>query len=345
MKGILPSSGQRHVTAERYIDRPMPVLLNKVANARFSIIDGERPNMNGKLIFKVVILCATLLSFTGAGVAGENSGAAKKDFLWKAQSKNGAVFIFGSIHLAKPEFYPLPPVVEKSFNGSDALALEADPAQEADPELQKRMLHAALYAGGDTLKQHLSKETYDLAAAEMKEIGLPIDQLDRVKPWFLALTFEILELQRLGYDPKYGIDRYFAGKARGKKKIVELESFDYQLRLLNGFTDREQELFLLYTIRDMKTMGRDLDLLINAWRTGDAKVMESLVTQTVNESPELLPVFEKLFYRRNHEMADKIAGFLKSGNTYFVVVGAAHLTGRQGIIELLRAKGCKVEQM
>jgi uncharacterized protein YbaP (TraB family) len=301
--------------------------------------------MNRKFIFRALIICFALLSFIGASMAAEAGESGKKNFLWKARSGSGTAYLFGSVHLAKPDFYPLPSRIEESFNEADALALEADPANEADPDLRKRMLLAALYANGDTLRQHLSKETYDLAAMEMKEIGLPIEQFGRIKPWFLALTIEILELQRLGYNPEYGIDRYFAGKARGRKKIVELESFDYQLRLLNGFTDREQELFLLYTIRDLKTVGKELDLLIHAWRTGDAKAMESIVTQTVNESPELLPVFEKLFYRRNREMADKIAGFLKSKDTYFVVVGAAHLAGKQGIIELLKGKGYKVEQL
>ncbi len=301
--------------------------------------------MNGKMIFRAFIFFTTLLTFAGAAMAGETGETGKKSFLWKAKSGNGTVYLFGSVHMAKPEFYPLPSRIEESFDRSGVLAVEADPAKENDPDLQKRMLLAALYANGDTLRRHLSKETYELAAAEMKETGIPIEQFERVKPWFLALTIEIFELQRLGYNPQYGIDRYFAGKARGNKKIVELESFDFQLRLLNGFTDREQELFLLYTIQDLKTVGKDLDRLMRSWRTGDAATMESLVTQTVNESPELLPVFEKLFYRRNREMTDKIAGFLKSGDTYFVVVGAAHLVGKRGIIELLKSKGYAVEQM
>ncbi len=296
-----------------------------------------------KISFRAFTFGFAFLSVIGFGINAE-AGEQGKDFIWKAQSKSGVVYIFGSIHVAKPELYPLPPVVEESFNRADTLALEADPANESDPDLQKNMLLAATFPDGDTLRRHLSGETYDLAAREMKELGLPIEQFGRIKPWFLALTIEILELQRLGYTPRYGIDRYFAGKARGRKKIVELESFDYQLRMLSGFTDREQELFLLYTIRDLKTVGKELDSLIRAWRTGDAKAMESIVTESLKEAPELAPVFNKLYYRRNREMADKITGFLKSGGTYFVVIGAAHLTGGQGIPELLKEKGYTVEQ-
>ena len=81
-----------------------------------------------------------------------------------------------------------------------------------------------------------------------------MDSFNRTKPWFLAMSIESLEFQRLDYDPANGIDVYFAGKAAGEKQIVELESFDYQIRLLSGFSDRRQELFLLYTLKDLATL-------------------------------------------------------------------------------------------
>ncbi len=301
--------------------------------------------MNRKFLFGTLILAATLLSLTTGSLAGEHGKAGGKSFLWKIQSKEGIAYLFGSIHVAKSEFYPLAPKIEQSFDKARVLAVEADPDKGADQDLQQRMLLTALYAGEDTLRQHLSKETYELAAREMRLLGLPMEKFSRVKPWFLALTIGILELQRLGYNPEYGMDRYFAGKARGKKKIVELESFDYQLNLLNDFSDREQKLFLLYTILDIKSVEKDIDQLMHSWRTGDAKTMESIVMRSLNQSPELLPLFEKLFYRRNREMTGKIEQYLRSRDTCFIVVGAAHLVGRQGIIELLKGKGYEVEQM
>jgi len=58
----------------------------------------------------------------------------------------------------------------------------------------------------------------------------------------------------------------------------------------------------------------------------------------------MLPVYEKLLYERNNTMATRIEGFLKAGGRYFVVVGAGHLVGKKGIIELLKKKGYPVEQ-
>jgi uncharacterized protein YbaP (TraB family) len=278
-------------------------------------------------------------------MAGETAGAGQKSFLWKVRSNTAIVYILGSIHLAKPDMYPLPEKIEKSFAEAGVLALEADPAKAQDDKVLQQMLVSALYQEGETLNEHLSKENYELAEREMEKLGVPVETFIRTKPWFLAMTMETLELQRLGYDPAYGIDVYFAGKAAGKKRIIEIESFDYQIRLMNGFSDREQELFLLYTIKDLESLPNEINELMKAWRNGDTKTMERLVTRTFSESLELRPIYDKLIYKRNREMTTRIEQFLKGKETVFVVVGAAHLVGKEGIIELLKRKGFKLEQM
>jgi len=286
-----------------------------------------------------VALFAALTLLVSSVQAGE------KCFLWKIQSKTATVYILGSMHMAKPDIYPLPQKIEEIFAKSAVLALEADPAKAQDTALLRQMLAAAAYAKGGTLKEHLSGETFELARREIERLGLPMETFSRTKPWFLAMSIETLELQRLDYDPANGIDIYFAGKAAGEKQIVELESFDYQIRLLNGFSDREQELFLLYTLKEMATLQDEIEELMAAWRTGDTKSMERLVTRTLTESPELQPIFAKLFFKRNREMTARIEQLLKGKQTVFVAVGAAHLVGKEGIIEQLRGKGFTEEQM
>ena len=284
-------------------------------------------------------LIATLTLLVSPALAGQ------KSFLWKVRLNTATVYILGSIHLAKPEMYPLPAKIENSFAKAGALALEADPSKAQDDKVLQQMLVSAHYQEGETLNEHLSKESYELAEREMEKLSVPMETFIRTKPWFLAMTMETLELQRLGYDPANGIDVHFAGKAAGKKRIIEIESFDYQIRLMNGFSDREQELFLLYTIRDLESLPTEIDGLMKAWRNGDTKAMERLVTRTISESLDLRPIYDKLIYRRNREMTTRIEQFLKGKETVFVVVGAAHLVGKEGIIELLRGKGYTVEQM
>jgi hypothetical protein len=293
----------------------------------------------------VLALCAALTFFVAPALAGEKGNAGQKSFLWEVRSKTATAYIIGSVHLARADIYPLPPKFEKGFDNARVLALEADPAQAKDGTLMRLMLSSALYPGDGTLREHLSAETYARASRELEQLGLPMESFNRTRPWFLAMTLEILALQQLGFDPAYGIDVHFAGKAAGKKRIVELESFDYQIRLMNAFSDREQELFLLYTLKDLAILKDGIEELMAAWRSGDTKGMEALVSRSLGESPELKPVFDKLFYRRNREMGGKVEKLLQGKETVCVIVGAAHLVGREGIIELLRGKGYSVEQM
>jgi uncharacterized protein YbaP (TraB family) len=300
--------------------------------------------MNGKFLRGIVACAVMLLLLASWSHAAKNAGNGKS-FLWKVDGKGAAVYLFGSVHLAKADSYPLPRRIEESFDKATTLALEADPGTAIGEEAQRRMVLSALYPGNDTLRQHLSKETYGLAARELERLGLSIEQFAKSKPWFLAMTIDVLELQQQGYSPEYGVDLYFADKARGKKKIVELESFDSQINLLNGFSDREQELFLLYTIKNLAAIRDEMDNLMRAWRTGDTKSMEQIVTKPLTDYPETGPIYEKLYYQRNREISGRIEQFLKTGESCFVVVGAAHLVGKGGIIELLKRKGYRVEQL
>ncbi len=268
----------------------------------------------------------------------------QKSFLWKIQSEGNTVYVLGSLHFAKREIYPLHERIENAFDQSDLLVVEANINDIGKADVQK-LVGSALYPGNDTLEKHLSAETYERVKKEIRGLGLPPELISKQKPWFLAITLEALESVKLGLDPTLGIDMYFLSKAQGKKKILELESLDYQISVLSGLSDEDQELFLLLTLKDLNSMEQELDKMIRAWTSGDAKAMEALMTRSVSEDKRLSSVFEKLVYERNQKMALKIRNFLKAKETYFIIVGAGHLVGNEGIIELLRRDGCRVEQL
>jgi uncharacterized protein YbaP (TraB family) len=299
-----------------------------------------------RLFWVTALVLITTLAFSVLPVlAGEKGGVGRKSFLWRVMSKSSTVYLLGSIHMARGDIYPLAPVIEKSFDASAALALEADISKVKGDELLQEMMASATYPDGEDLKGHISTATYALLQQEMEKLGLPMEPFARMRPWFIAMTIESLEFLRLGFDPTNGIDIHFANEAEGKKRIIELESFDYQIRMLNGFSDRDQELFLIYTLKDLSNLSGAADELMEAWQKGDVKSMETLVTKTVKESPELAPVMERLYTRRNIEMSSKIEQFLKNRETLFVVVGAAHLVGKEGILEILKVKGYSIEQL
>jgi uncharacterized protein YbaP (TraB family) len=268
----------------------------------------------------------------------------QKSFLWKVQSKTTTVYLLGSIHFMKKEFYPLNRRIEDAFDRSTVLAVEANVDDVSKMNIQG-LMEKAFYRSDDTLKKHISAKTYKRVKKECEATGIPAWLMDSQKPWFLALMLESLELVKLGFDPTYGIDVHFLSEASGKKKIKELESVDYQVNLLSGFSDSEQEAFLLSTLKDLNSYRKEVDKLLDAWISGDTSAMEPILQRSVMEDKGMASVYDKLLYERNRNMVAKIEGYLKAGETHFVVVGAGHLLGERGIINLLRQKGYRIEQL
>lgn len=268
----------------------------------------------------------------------------QKNFLWKVQSRSATVYLLGSIHFLREDVYPLPKTIENAYESSNNLVVEANINELGKLDL-KMLTDRAFYKSEDHLEKHVSRETYRLLKKQTGTLGIPVELFRMQKPWFLALSLQAMELMRLGYDPQHGVDYHYLSKAQGKKRILELESLDEQLSLLSGFSDNEQEQFLLYTLKTLNSMGDQVETLVRAWISGDAQAMESILADAVTRDASIAPIFGKLFEERNSRMTSKIDGYLNSNGSYFVIVGAGHLVGKRGIIELIKSKGYVVEQL
>ncbi|MBI5639710.1 MAG: TraB/GumN family protein [Nitrospirae bacterium] len=297
----------------------------------------KRPFAKRLVLFIVILLLC--LPIVQASAFGD-----QKSFLWKVRSRTTTIYILGSIHFSKRDIYPLNRKIEEAFERADILAVEADINNMGQMNVFD-VLGNAMYPGEDTIERHISRDTYELLRKEAAGIGLPMELLIKQRPWFLALTLTSLELLKLGFDPSLGIDIHFLTKAQGRKKIVELESIDFQINLLSGFPERDQEIFLLYTLKDLNMLRKESDALLRAWSGGDVRAMESIALRNASEDRKMATVYEKLITGRNRTMTAKIEEYLKTRDAYFVVVGAGHLVGSTGIIEMLRSRGYSVEQM
>jgi uncharacterized protein YbaP (TraB family) len=268
----------------------------------------------------------------------------QKSLLWKVQSGNSTVYLLGSIHFLKEDVYPLSRTIEEAYESSEKLVVEANINEIGKLDL-KMLADTAFYKNDDHIEKHVSPETYRLIKKESKTLGMPAELIRIQKPWLLALSFQAMELVRLGYGPQHGVDYHFLTRAQGKKKILELESLDEQLSLLSGFSDNEQEQFLLYTLKTLSSMDSQVESMVRAWTSGDAQAMESIMSDAALQDASIAPIFRKLFDQRNLKMISTIEGYLNSNGSYFVIVGAGHLVGTRGIVEMLKSKGYVVEQL
>jgi uncharacterized protein len=294
-----------------------------------------------RMFLSVPLIIFLLLPPVPLFADGQN---ARNLFLWQVQSSSTTVYLLGSIHVLKKEFYPIDSRIEEAFDSSDVLAVEANITDVSNIDMAK-LLDAAFYEEGDTLRNHVSSGTYALATKEFGVLGIPPPVIDRQRPWMLAVTLPALQLSELGFDPNYGLDMYFLKKSSGKKRIVELESIDSQLALFSAFTAAQQEALLRYSLRDPKVLEKEVGEILCAWQKGDTEAMGSILTRNLPERKDMSAVYEKIVNDRNRSMSGKIEELLKSREVVFVVVGAGHLVGKGSIIEILRDRGYRIEQL
>ena len=289
-------------------------------------------------------LCCFAFTRAAPAAAGDS---APKHFLWKVTGPKGVVYLLGTIHAAKAELYPLPAIIEDSFEKADKLIEEIDISEPAEAErAQRRIIEDGSYPNGETITNHLSEITRSHLTAYLKKGDLPEPAIAHMRPWLVSMLVEQHELQRMGFDPSYGLDQHFLEEARqSHKQIGGLEDAGSQLKLLSSLSEEFQDRLLLSSLVDIEESQDVLDLLTRAWQSGDDAAMQELITSSVRDYPQLKPLMTKLFDDRNIAMTAKIERFLQTPKSYFVAVGAGHLVGDNGILSQLRRKNFSVEQL
>ena len=290
----------------------------------------------------LVFFCILITGLALAALAAPASGAdAGRHFLWRVTSDTGRAFILGSIHLAKPDLYPLPEVMETSFQQSDVLVVEADITAVDQGKLIRWIQANGMYGADDNLQNHLSARTLK----KMRQQKINPMLISRTKPWLAAVTLQTQKLQSLGFLEEYGLDRYFLKKAADNMPVRELEGMEAQLKIFTALSAQNSEMFLYATLVDLENTEQYMNKIIRSWRGGDADAFHNLYFKGLAEHPEFGPLMDIIVYGRNRTMRERIEALLKTGQTCFVIVGAGHLVGPQGIINRLKENGYKVEQM
>ncbi len=271
-----------------------------------------------------------------------NNDKIDKHFLWEIRSKQNIVYLLGSLHVFKPEFYPLSDVIESAYNKSTTIVFEADSKSMESPETRVFLKKAGFYLQGDSLKKNISSETYELLQKKVDDLRLPMANFDKLKPWLCAVTISVMELARNGYDPAHGIDAYFANKTnREGKRILFLETAEFQLNLLSGLSKKMQIHLLNQSLKELEIINEMAMEMVTAWKEGNREKINSIIQEGMKDYPEL---YDVLFVKRNERWVRQIDSFLNKSEPTLVIVGSGHLVGKGNVVELLRAKGYEAEQ-
>lgn len=282
------------------------------------------------------LLLATLLSY-GA------SAQLSKPFLWELSKGDKKITLFGSLHVGKNDFYPLPEVVLSRFDNAKVLAVEADITV---PETQQACTKLA--ATDEKLDKMLSAEDYAALQGYLRASNLPPAAFEGKKLWLLNLVMVGAELTQLGVDFGRGLDLVFLRDAKqAKKRVVEVEGGNRQCAALAAASNGEAAAAMsrfLATVRENR-MEKRLDEMVSAYRAGDGPTLSRVVQEEFGTSPEGLAARKRVFDDRHPAMAEAIDGYFKQPDSHFVVIGVGRMFGDNNLLEALAKRGVQARRV
>jgi uncharacterized protein YbaP (TraB family) len=269
------------------------------------------------------VLATILLLFSTSPALADG-----KHFLWRVSKGTDVMYVAGSVHVLRPSDYPLPAVMEQAFKDSAGLVEEINLADMDAEAMQLDMLQTGSYQGGQTLRSSVPPEVYQQLVKRAGEEGLDMSVLDGLKPWLVSITLLDAQLTKSGYASINGADMHFADEAEAQEKpVIGLEQPQYQIGLLAGLTDKDQQALLLQSVDES---------------AGDTAALEKDLTREFSGYPD---IYQAVLVTRNQAWMSKLEGMLASGKQYFVVVGALHLVGPEGLLARFEKDGYIIEQL
>lgn len=279
----------------------------------------------------VLTACASTRTATPTSMAIEPGPA-----MWVVRDEDSTIYLFGTVHVLKPDVRWRTEKVERAFAASDELILEireVDDAAAMTPLIQQY---------GLDLKTPLSAKLTEADRKRLAEVaeplGIPVAGLEPLRPWLVSVTLTVTSLTKRGFDLEAGVDRLLKGQATAAGKPVNaFETAEQQMRFFAGFPPEIELQMLRQSMEDIDESVATLDRLANGWAVGDLSLLEDqLVDEMKAEAPDLYRV---IIVDRNIDWARQIEEKLKGSGTSFVAVGSGHLVGPDSVQAQLRRRG------
>jgi uncharacterized protein len=263
--------------------------------------------------------------------------------VWAIHGPHNTVYLAGSVHLLKSGDSALPAAFDRAYAGSKGLVMELDVGNVNPLEAGGWMLEHGMLPAGVTLRQRLGDTRYQRVATEAQRLGLPPEMLQQLQPWVIGLQLLQMQYQQLGFEADDGVEQQLDHRAQADgKPVTGLETLGEQLGALGSMSEDDQTRFLDMIVAEMGDVGSDTQQVITAWRAGDAARLAALLSDEYKSFPAL---YRTLVSERNKHWMPQLQKLLQANQDYFVVVGALHLVGDGGLLDLMRHAGYRAEQL
>lgn len=263
--------------------------------------------------------------------------------VWQIEKEGSRLYLGGSIHYLGESDYPLPAAFESAYQRSHVVAFETDIEAMQTADGSRRILERLSYSTGGSLRQDISASTYASLRDFFARRGMPMAQVDQFRPGMVSVMIAVAELQHLGLAGE-GVDVFFDRRARADgRQRLQLESLDRQIDFLAGMGAGREDELLNYTLREARNIGNLMAAMKKAWREGNLDELERIIVQPMAQ--DFPGIYQDLLPRRNREWLPRLEKMLQDETIELVIVGAAHLVGRDGLLTMLRQRGYRIEQL
>ncbi len=295
-----------------------------------------KQSKQGSYILWGFVIALTCLVSAFSVQAGERFDTG---LLWKIErSGSASSYLFGTMHSDDPQVVELPVPVQRAFDESSGVTMEI----VLDAQSLLGMATALLMTDGTTLESLVGRSLYQRSVEVLSSYGIPEMMVANMKPWAVAVT-----LMTRPAESGVVLDQvlYQQAVASGKK-VDGLETVAEQIGLFDGLSKREQIRLLEDTLDNLDDIRRMLDQLQIAYLNRDLKRLVEINEASMRDSdPQLAETFNrKMIIERNHRMAERMQSRLREGKR-FIAVGALHLPGEEGLLNLLSEQGYRLTRV
>ncbi|MBY0402165.1 TraB/GumN family protein [Myxococcota bacterium] len=291
----------------------------------------------------------------GVGCAGpaprvEGAGDRATPPAYRIEGDAGAdLILLGTVHFGPAKGWDLSPALDAGIALADRFVFEIDPRALTDASVGDLLAELAVLEPGRRLSDLIAPETakrLEERDALLTSLGFPRGAREGREPWYVAVSLVELPVEANGWSMAAALEQQLFAEVQGRP-VLGLETVEEQLRMLDGLPYPLQDLMLRDTLERLDEAAESLQELAAAWQRGDEANLAALAREGIDEYPELDAVYDVLLDARNRRWLGQLRLLLDDpahrGESVLVAVGALHLVGDEGLVELLRQAGYRAE--
>ena len=291
------------------------------------------------LLLKILLLPFFLLGFAQPVFANSKITPS----LWQVEKNGVTSYLLGTVHLGDQQMAGLPSYVKKAIEKTEKLVVEVDLSKINPLEQQQIMISYMMLPPGKTLKSEISAKNYKALSNYLTKQGLSMELFQPMQPFAVMLQITLMEYQKAGYQDTYGIDKQVMNVAqRLQIPIMQLETLEQQMGMFKSFNKHNNKM-IEDGLKELADMDKYFNRLIGSWKRGDDAALESYYRETFTGDSYSALTEKVLLTNRNKDWVKQLKSKLTQ-KPHFIAVGALHLHGPEGLLDLLEKEGFKLSK-